>query len=906
MATFAPGGRNAAIITTNRHREAFLSQAQWERLDDPEHRAREVFTPIVRGTFVVGATGLLVFVPFIAANKPGAAALSVGLILSAGLASWFIRRKQARLGATLVVATFWIFQTVLITLSNGNLLGSGYMFSTLLAGLALGTRAAWIVGGLGVAVLATTLTLNATGTQLPILFPARYPARAAFAVAVLIAAMWALHVFMRRMEGAFGTAAHELSERERTEQEVQQRAEDFEEAQRLAQSGSWEYDVATGVHRWSRQHFLIHGLDPDTTPASFDAFIEHVPPEQQNIVAAAFRSAYEPPYYISGEYRVVRAPGDVRTLDGRVEAVLDEYGKVVKLRGTSVDITERRRTEELRELELAVARSLAGVEEMEPAISAALAAICAHERWEVGGYWRANEKAGELVLEHWWVHPSFSEAAQPLIEDGKRNSYGSGVGLVGYAWRTGSALWIPDITKDERVSRMQLLKASGLRSAVIMPVRDGSHIVGVLVFGGLDVREADQPFLQAFPVLGSLIGQFAQRRQTEQQRRALQAQLYQSQKLQALGTLAGGIAHEFNNMIAAIIGNASLAIQDVGANPAARESLDQITAAAERARALTRRILLFGRAQPDTRKTTALAPVIEDAMRLLRATLPARITLSLAQSVDVPAIRADASQLHQLIVNLCTNAAHAIGNEPGRIGISLTVAPSGPASFPGVTAARAGAFVCLSVTDSGCGIDPQVRDRIFEPFFTTKRAGEGAGLGLSVVHSIVQGHEGAIEVDSTPGQGTTFRVYLPAETGTDVPPVRAESVPTGHRTGSCIVYVDDDPTIVSAMERMLSRRGYRVSGFTSPRKALEHLRDSAETPSLLVTDYNMAEMSGLDVARDAAGMRPGMPVIIVSGFIDERVERTGRALGVREFVHKPDLQDMCAAIDRLCGQSPPA
>jgi signal transduction histidine kinase/CheY-like chemotaxis protein/PAS domain-containing protein len=879
--------------------------SRWESLDDPEQRARDVFTPIVRATLIIGAVGLLFITPFIAINKAGSAALSIVVFLAAAV-SWFcMRRNRARTGAIIIVATFWTVQTLLIALSNGGFIGSAYVFTTLLAGLALGTRAAWIVGGLGILVLTVTMALSILHIQLPVVFPAPYPARASFAIAVLLGALWALYVFIRRMESAFSTAAHELSERKRTEEQVQRRAADFEEAQRLAQSGSWEYDVASGVHRWSRQHFRIHGLDPDTTPASFRAFIERVPPEEQDIVAAAFRSAYDPPYYISGEYRIQRAPNDLRTIDGRIEGVLDEHGKVVKLRGTSVDITERRRTEELRELELEVARCLAGAEEMEPAILAALGAICEHERWEVGGYWSADEKAGELVLEHWWVRPGFAEAAKPLIEDGKRNSYGSGVGLVGYAWRTGSALWIPDVTKDERVSRVKLLNASGLRSAALMPVTDGSRVVGVLVFSGLEVREPDHPFLQAFPVLGSLVGQFVQRRQTEHQRRALQAQLYQAQKLQALGTLAGGIAHEFNNMIAAIIGNASLAIQDVGANPAARESLDQITAAAERARALTRRILLFGRAQSDTRKSTALAPVIEDVMRLLRATLPARITLSLSQSANVPTVRADATQLHQLIINLCTNAAHAIGNEAGSIGISLAVAPSGPGSFPGLREAKPGEFVCLSVTDTGCGIDPQVRDRIFEPFFTTKRVGEGAGLGLSVVHSIVQGHEGAIELESTPGQGTTFRVYLPAETGTDAQLARPESAPADHRAGSHVVYIDDDPTIVSAMERLLTRRGYRVNGFTSPRKALDFLRESSQLPSLLVTDYNMAEMSGLDVARQSAELYATLPVLIVSGFIDERVERTGRALSVREFVHKPDLQEMCAAIDRLCGLTPP-
>jgi signal transduction histidine kinase/PAS domain-containing protein len=878
----------------------FVSHEPSKPFEDAEQRAQDVFTPIVRAALLIGAVGLVVVTPFIAANKTGSLLLSAIILIASSCAWLCMMRGRARLGAGIIVAAIWSVQTMLLLLSNGGFIGNAYLFSTLLAGLALGTRAVLIVGGASAAVLAATMIAGLSGMALPMMFPAPFPARAIFSIVVLLGSVWTLHVFIRRMEKAFAMAAHELSERRRTEQDVQRRAEDLEEAQRLAQSGSWEYDVATGEHRWSRQHFRIHGLDPDSTQASFRVFIEHVPAEEQNAVAAAFRRVYEPPYYIRGEYRVLRAPGDMRTIDGRIEGVRDESGKVVKLRGTSVDITERRRTEELRELELAVSRCLAGAEEAEPAIRCALAAICEHEDWEAGGYWCARENGGELHLEHWWVRPRFAEAAEPLIQDGRRNSYSSGVGLVGLAWRTGTGFWIPDVIKDERVARVELLNAAGLRCAAIMPVTDGSRVAGVLAFSGLEVREADGAFMQAFPVLASLIGQFVQRKQTEQQRRALQAQLYQSQKLQALGTLAGGIAHEFNNMIAAIIGNASLATQDVGDNPAARESLDQITAAAERARALTRRILLFGRAQADTRTCTELAPLLEDVMRLLRATLPARITLTASKDENIPPVRADSTQLHQLIVNLCTNAAHAIGSDPGTIELSLTAVASDRAPAQG---AHHGEYVCLTVKDSGCGIEPHVRERIFEPFFTTKRAGEGAGLGLSVVHSIVQGHEGAIEVDSAPGSGTTFRVYLPTAIPANAPLARAESAPNIDRSNAHIFYVDDDPTIVSAMERMLSRRGYRVSGFTSPRKALELLHESRDEPSLLVSDYNMAEMSGLDVARDALKTHANLPILIVSGFIEERVERAGRALGVREFVHKPDLHEMCAAIDRLASSA---
>jgi CheY-like chemotaxis protein len=308
---------------------------------------------------------------------------------------------------------------------------------------------------------------------------------------------------------------------------------------------------------------------------------------------------------------------------------------------------------------------------------------------------------------------------------------------------------------------------------------------------------------------------------------------------------------------------------------------------------------MFGRAQPDSRKSISLSSVMEDAFRLLRATLPVRITLTLKQPDSLAPVRADATQLHQLVVNLCTNAAHAIGNEPGTITVSLANVTASAGGLPGAPNLHAGDYVCLSVADTGAGIDPQIRDRIFEPFFTTKRAGEGAGLGLSVVHSIVQGHEGAIHVESSPKQGSTFRVYLPAAHQPAAPLAEAQKAPAEQSGDKHVFYVDDDETIVSAIHRLLTRRGYRVSAFTSAKKALEVLHAQADAPNLFVSDYNMAEMSGLEVARDVLQLYPNLPFLIVSGFIDERVERSGRALGVREFVHKPDLLEMCAAIDRL-------
>ncbi len=379
-------------------------------------------------------------------------------------------------------------------------------------------------------------------------------------------------------------------------------------------------------------------------------------------------------------------------------------------------------------------------------------------------------------------------------------------------------------------------------------------------------------------------------------------QLYQAQKLQALGTLAGGIAHEFNNLIAAILGNASMAVQDVGPDHPAKESLDQISAAGERARALTRRILMFGRAQPDTRKSVSLVSIVEDALRLLRATLPVRITLTLDRDQPIAPVSADATQLHQLVVNLCTNSAHAIGTGAGSITVSLANATSDERGLAGRTDPSRRRIRLSQRCRHGRGHRSADSRSDLRAVLPTKRVGEGAGLGLSVVHSIVQGHQGAIDVESEPGRGSMFRVYLPATRQPAVAPVESQQPPDEQRGGKHVFYVDDDATIVSAIDRLLTRRGYRVSAFTSARKALETLRAQGSAPHLFVSDYNMAEMSGVDVAREVLELHPGLPFLIVSGFIDERVERSARALGVREFVHKPDLMEMCAAIDRLAAQ----
>jgi len=356
-------------------------------------------------------------------------------------------------------------------------------------------------------------------------------------------------------------------------------------------------------------------------------------------------------------------------------------------------------------------------------------------------------------------------------------------------------------------------------------------------------------------------------------RSQLEAQLRQSQQMEALGTLAGGIAHDFNNLLTAIGSNADLALTEASVTPQVKEHLTELRKAHARATDLVKRILLFSRRQEANRTPTALGPVVEEAVKLLRASLPAMIDIQFAVAPDLPAVLVDGSQIHQVIMNLGTNAAHAMGERGGvlRIGLDLVTvgeSPSAPSADLG-----AGPHVRISVSDTGAGMSPEIRARLFEPFFTTKGT-SGTGLGLSVAHGIVTDHGGAITVESAIGQGSTFHVYLPAVDG-DVVPAPAEEVVLGH--GEHIMYVDDEEAVVFVMTRLLKRLGYRSTGYSDADEALQAFRTNPQEFNAVITDMAMPKMSGARLAHELRALRPGMPVAIASGYESAEMEAAGRA-----------------------------
>lgn len=392
---------------------------------------------------------------------------------------------------------------------------------------------------------------------------------------------------------------------------------------------------------------------------------------------------------------------------------------------------------------------------------------------------------------------------------------------------------------------------------------------------------------QPIRLLGVLI-EITARKRAEEARRRLEAQLRQAQKMEALGTLAGGIAHDFNNILGAMIGNVELARQDVGTDHAAQKSLAEVAKASARARDLVRQILTFSRQQAHERRVIALREVAEESVKLLRASLPAGIELVTAFAADTPNVLADRTQIHQVLMNLCANAWHAMEGKAGRIDVVLAGVTADGSTTPGNL--RPGRYARLTVTDTGKGMDAATVERIFDPFFTTKSLGEGTGLGLAVVDGIVKNHEGVIVVYSEPGRGSVFHVYFPAvESGVEPLPKAPSSLPRG--SGQRILYVDDEEALVSLAAELLGRLGYVVKGFTRAAEALAAFQADPDAFDLLVTDLNMPGASGLEVASEIRRLRPEMPMALTSGYVTEELRVKARALGIREIIYKPNTAD---------------
>ena len=368
--------------------------------------------------------------------------------------------------------------------------------------------------------------------------------------------------------------------------------------------------------------------------------------------------------------------------------------------------------------------------------------------------------------------------------------------------------------------------------------------------------------------------------------RLLEQRVRDAQKLDALGTLAGGIAHDFNNILAVLRGNLAAIRGEIPADHVLMPFLVDMANACDRAAALVRQILTFGRQHQAERAVIQLGDVVEEAVKLLRATIPAQVDIRTQLADSLPPVLIDRNQVHQIITNLGINSAHAIAPGAGVIEIQLDDIQVDTALVQSLPDLHEGRYVRLRFSDSGSGIPKDIIDRIFEPFFTTKPPQSGTGLGLSVVRGILKNHDAAISVYSEPGKGTRFHLYFPATAAQAAPAPGAPKAPRKGR-GERILYIDDEESLVLLAGRLLERMGYRVSGFTDAAQALAAFAAAPGDFDLILTDLSMPGASGMDVAKAILSIRPEIPVLLATGYVRPEDVECARAIGIREVIWKP-------------------
>jgi PAS domain S-box-containing protein len=453
-------------------------------------------------------------------------------------------------------------------------------------------------------------------------------------------------------------------------------------------------------------------------------------------------------------------------------------------------------------------------------------------------------------------------------------------------------IWV-DLADRDRLIRRLRSEGSVREMEISFRRRDGAVITTLSSCELLEIR--------GVPCLLNTIEDVTERRRIEREKLQLEGQLRQSQKLEALGTLAGGIAHDFNNILTGIVIFRELAMMDLDKPDEARKHLAEMKQATNRAKELVRQILSFSRNQVQERKPVRLHPVIAEALKLLRSSLPATIEMSQEIDEQAPEVLADTGQVHQVLMNLVTNAAQAMRGGAGRLTVHLGLRQVDEDFCSSHPTLRPGTYAQLTVADTGQGMDEQTQARIFEPFFTTKAPGEGTGLGLAVVRGIMEDHDGAIFVRSRVDAGTTFDLFFPQHLGAaasaDKPRV---SVPRGR--GESVLLVDDEPALCRAVGAMLQRLGYDVTSATDPVDAVRRFSQSPASFDLVITDNTMPRMTGLDVIREVHALRPRLPALMMSGLSTTWTPERLHSLGVGELVAKPvDHAGLAQAVHRALG-----
>jgi PAS domain S-box-containing protein len=656
--------------------------------------------------------------------------------------------------------------------------------------------------------------------------------------------------------------ARNITDRRRIEEELRARQDMLDLAQKAAHAAAFEWRITAGEeqNRWSPDLEALYGLAPGFYDGTFETWTQLVHPEDQPAANAAFERAKKTGD-LAIEYRVRLQGGAVRWLQAKGRVVFDSDGKPERMVGFMIDVTDRHKADE--ELQrsrhyLAEAQKLSHTGSW--AFNAAGFGYWSPELFRIHGL-DPGGKAPSIPKYLALVHPEDRDFVLQEIEK-----------MLAGAERF-------DFTK--RIVRpdgaIRLVRCVGIRA-------NPGGIYPEFVGTGMDVTEQER---------------------AEDELRRLEKQLRQAQRLEAMGTLAGGIAHDFNNLLGAILGYGEMALRNAPSGSRLRRDLENILIAGERGRALVDRILGFSRSGIGEHVPVHVEKVIRETLALFSARLTHDIVLKQRLRSGRAAVLGDATQIHQVLMNLATNAVQAMPSG-GVLRVSLDSVTLVTPKSVAIGSVAAKDYVVLRVADSGTGMPPEVLEKIFDPFFSTKEVGVGTGLGLSLVHGIVTGLGGAIDVETTVGKGSAFTVYLPrsGDVASTAPiSKRSKSIAShGHRER--ILVVDDEESLVNLVGETLEDLGYVVDGFTSSVAALRAFDDDPQRFDAVITDESMPSVSGSELIKKIRAQRPKVPILLLSGYLTAATVRRALQAGADDVLRKPlSARDLGTSLARVLRHS---
>lgn len=639
----------------------------------------------------------------------------------------------------------------------------------------------------------------------------------------------------------------DITERKRSEEALRESEALLNEAQAIAGVGSFFWDIGNDTLKWSRHMFTIAGLDPDAFYGNLqDTIANMIYPDDRDSVKEQIDQMISQRKTFPMEFRLVRPDGNIRWLRSRSRFEFDHHGLPVRCIGVHHDITEQK----------AAAQALKESQEKYRMVveNAAEAIFVAQD----GYITFCNPKTEEII-----GFPSTELYARPLSE-----------------------FIHPDdrqLVMDRHFRRM---KGESLPSNYTFKVVAAKGQVKCVEINVISIEWERKPATLSF------LTDVTEWENAEQQRLKLERQVQHSQRIQAIGTLAGGIAHDFNNVLFPIMGLSEILLEDLESGSASHSHVQSIFQSAKRAKELVKQILAFSRQADQDTKPIRLQNIVKEVAALIRSTLPTTIEIRHRIDPTCGLVMADPVQIHQVLMNLVTNAYHAMEENGGLLEIGLDNKYLDAADLNDSTM-KAGTYVCLSVIDTGNGMDEETKAKIFDPYFTTKPVGKGTGLGLSVVHGIVKSHGGEISVYSEPTKGTVIKVYLPLmEPLSELEPKQESlTTPGGHEH---ILLVDDEQAIVSMEKALLQRLGYVVTGRTSSLEALEAFKANPLRFDLVITDMTMPHMTGTQLAQKIKELRPETKVIVCTGFSEHIDSEKAGQFNIDGFIMKPMLKNEIA------------